>query len=130
VIVVDASAALEVLLRTPAAASIEDRILNPGESLHAPHLIDLEVAQVLRRYAIRGEISAARAERSLELFAQFPITRHSHEPLLARIWRLRENLTSYDAAYVALAEGLGAVLVTRDERIAKVKGHKASVELY
>jgi predicted nucleic acid-binding protein len=130
VIVVDASAVLEVLLRTPAAASIEDRILNAAESLHAPHLIDLEVAQVLRRYAMRGEISAARAERSLELFAQFPITRHSHEPLLARIWRLRENLTAYDAAYVALAEGLGAVLVTRDERIAKVKGHKASVELY
>ena len=129
-IVVDASAVLEVLLRTPAAASIEDRILNAAESLHAPHLIDLEVAQVLRRYAMRGEISAARAERSLELFAQFPITRHSHEPLLARIWRLRENLTAYDAAYVALAEGLGAVLVTRDERIAKVKGHKASVELY
>lgn len=129
-IVVDASSVLEVLLRTPAAASIEDRILNTAESLHAPHLIDLEVAQVLRRYAMRGEISAARAERSIELFAQFPIARHSHEPLLARIWRLRENLTAYDAAYVALAEGLGAILVTRDERIARVKGHKASIELH
>ena len=129
-IVVDASAVLEVLLRTPAAASIEDRILGPGESLHAPHLIDLEVAQVLRRYAQRREISAARADRSLELFAQFPITRHSHEPLLERIWRLRENLTAYDAAYVALAEGLGAPLLTSDERIAKAKGHKAIVELF
>jgi predicted nucleic acid-binding protein len=129
VIVVDASAVLEVLLRTPAAASIEDRILDPTESLHAPHLIDLEVAQVLRQYAQRKEISAARAERSLELFAQFPITRHSHEPLLERIWRLRENLTAYDAAYVALAEGLGAALVTRDEQIARARGHKAWVEL-
>lgn len=85
---------------------------------------------MLRRYAGRGEISAARAERSLELFAQFPIARHSHEPLLARIWHLRKNLTAYDAAYVALAEGLGASLVTRDERISKVKGHEARIELY
>jgi len=129
VIVVDASAVLEVLLRTPAAAAIEDRILDRSESLHAPHLIDLEVAQVLRRYVQRRELSVARGERSLELFAQFPIARHSHEPLLSRIWRLRETLTAYDAAYVALAEGLGAVLVTRDEGIVKAKGHKAVVEL-
>jgi predicted nucleic acid-binding protein len=129
VIVVDASAVLEVLLRTPGAQAVEARILHPAESLHAPHLIDLEVAQVFRRYVQRGEVSPARAERSLELFAQFPIARHSHEPLLARIWRLRHNLTAYDAAYVALAEGLGAVLVTRDERIAKAKGHEAAVDL-
>jgi predicted nucleic acid-binding protein len=129
VIVVDASAVLEVLLRTPAAATIEDRILDPDESLHAPHLIDLEVAQVLRRYVQRRDISAARAERSLEVFARFPISRHSHEPLLGRIWRLRDNLTAYDAAYVALAEGLGATLVTRDERLVKVRGHRATVEL-
>jgi predicted nucleic acid-binding protein len=129
VIVVDASAVLEVLLRTPAAPSIEDRIFDSTESLHAPHLMDLEVAQVLRRYVQRREMSAARAEHSLELFAQFPIARHPHEPLLSRIWRLRNNLTAYDAAYVALAEGLGAVLVTRDERIAKARGHEAAVVL-
>ncbi len=128
-IVVDASAVLEILLRTPAALAVEERVLDPDESLHAPHLIDLEVAQVLRRYVQRGELSPARAERSLELFAQFPIARHSHEPLLPRIWRLRHNLTACDAAYVALAEGLGAVLVTRDERVASAKGHKAAVEL-
>ena len=128
-IVTDASVILEILLQTPAAARIEDRIFAPRESLHAPHLIDVEVAQVLRRYVARGEMYSDRARMSLDLFSSFPITRYSHEPLISRIWALRTNLTAYDAAYVALAEGLGAVLLTRDERLSKAPGNRATVEL-
>ena len=127
-IVVDASAVLEVLLRTPAAARIEHRIFDPRESLHAPHLLDLEVAQVLRRYVARNEMTAGRGEASLDLLAKFPIRRYAHEPLVPRIWALRRNLTA-DAAYVALAEGLRATLVTRDERLSRASGHRAAVEL-
>jgi predicted nucleic acid-binding protein len=129
VIVTDASVILEVLLQTPAASVIEDRILSNRESLHAPHLIDLEVAQVLRRYVSRGEMYPDRARMALDLFAKFPITRYSHEPLLRRIWELRSNLTAYDAAYVALAEGLGATMLTCDERLASASGNKAIIEV-
>jgi predicted nucleic acid-binding protein len=129
VIVLDASAVLEVLLRTPAGRRVEDRIFAPAETLHAPHLLDVEVAHVLRRYVLRRELAPAQATERLELFTQFPIRRYAHEPLLARMWTLRANLTAYDAAYVALAEGLRATLVTRDERIADAKGHTARIEL-
>jgi predicted nucleic acid-binding protein len=129
VIVTDASVLLEVLLRTPAGVDIEERILDPDESLHAPHLLDLEIAQVLRRYTQRGDISAERARASLDLLGEFPIHRYSHEPLVPRIWALRGNLTAYDAAYVALAEGLDAVLLTRDARLAGAQGTSAAVEL-
>ena len=128
-IVFDASAVLEVLLRTDAGRRIEDRVFGSGETLHAPHLLDVEVAHVLRRYTLRRELTASQAEARLELFGQFPIRRYSHEPLLSRMWTLRANLTAYDAAYVALAEALRATLVTRDERVASVKGHTARVEL-
>jgi predicted nucleic acid-binding protein len=129
VIVVDASAILEVLLHTAAGQRIEDRLFSSNDTLHAPHLLDIEVAHVLRRYALRRELTAAQAAQRLDLFGQFPIRRHGHEPLLARMWTLRANLTAYDAAYVALAEGLRATLVTRDERIASAKGHTTRVEL-
>jgi predicted nucleic acid-binding protein len=129
VIVPDASVVIEVLLRTAAAARIEDRLLDARETLHAPHLLDVEVAQVLRRYVARGEMRPERARLALDLLAKFPITRYSHEPLVPRIWTLRQNLTAYDAAYVALAEGLRATLVTRDAALSKSPGHRADVEL-
>ena len=129
-IVLDASAVLEVLLRTEAGRRIEERIFAPAETLHAPHLLDVEVAHVLRRYVLRRELTASQASARLELFAQFPIRRYTHEPLLARMWTLRANLTAYDAAYVALAEGLRALLVTRDERIARARGHTARVQRF
>ena len=127
-IVTDASVILEVLLRTPSASRIEDRILSNRETLHAPHLIDLEIAQVLRRYVSRGEMYADRARMALDIFSKFPITRYSHESLVPRIWALRSNLTAYDAAYVALAEGLGATMLTRDERLARAPGNRATIE--
>lgn len=128
-IVLDASAALELLLRTSLAAAVEQRALRDDETIHAPALLDLEVAQVLRRFVHRGELSAVRGREALELLLRLPITRHGHEPLIARIWALRANLTAYDAAYVALAEGLRAPLVTCDARLAAAPGLRAVVEL-
>ena len=127
-IVLDASIVLELLLRGPDAKQIEELVFN-GPPLHAPHLLDVECAQVLRRYAAQGQLSEHRGERLLELLDGFPITRHSHQPLLPRIWSLRANLTAYDAAYVALAEALDATLLTRDERLAAAPNHSARITL-
>jgi predicted nucleic acid-binding protein len=129
VIVVDASAALEVLLRTPAAPAVEDRLFASGETLHAPHLTDLEVAQVLRRYAAAGATTPERGHVALADFADFPINRYPHAVLLSRIWELRGGLTAYDAAYVALAEALDAPLLTRDRKLAGAAGHRARIEI-
>jgi predicted nucleic acid-binding protein len=127
--VLDASVVLEVLLRTPDSGAIADRILSTRERLHAPHLLDLEVAQVLRRYVSNGEVSESRGREALNVLSVFPLTRYAHEPLLGRIWALRESLTAYDAAYVALAEALGDTLLTRDRRLARATGLRARVEL-
>jgi predicted nucleic acid-binding protein len=129
VIVVDASAILEVLLSTSDGARVAERLFMPGETLHAPHLMDLEVAQVLRRYALAGDLDAARGLEALEDLADLPVTRYPHDLLLPRIWELRRNLTAYDAVYVALAEVLAAPLVTRDAALASVRVHHARVEV-
>jgi predicted nucleic acid-binding protein len=129
VIVVDASALLEVLLRTPAAEAVEQRIFDNRSTLHTPHLLDIEVAQVIRRYAANGEIDGERGRAALADLTDLPLRRYSHDFLLPRIWALRNNLSAYDAAYVALAEALGAPLVTRDRRLAGAAGHHARIEL-
>jgi len=128
--VVDASVVLEVLLQTAAGASLTPRLLGQEVSLHAPHLLDLEVAQVLRRFARKGEIEPRRARQALEDLLALPLERYSHDLLVPRIWELRENLTAYDASYVALAEILEATLLTRDDRIRKAPGHFARVEVF
>lgn len=128
-IVVDASALVEVLLRTNAAKAVEKRLFDPSESLHAPHLLDIEVTQVIRRLAANKEIDEARGRAALQDLADFPVRRYPHDFLLPRIWELRSNLTAYDGAYVALAEALDASLLTRDRRIAGAAGHQARVEL-
>jgi predicted nucleic acid-binding protein len=129
VIVVDASVVIETLLQTSAAESVEGWLFDSDETLHAPDLLDLEVAQVLRRYAAAGEIDQARGREALADLADFPLRRYSHELLLPRVWELRSNLTAYDAVYVALAEALDAPLLTRDRRIAGAPGHHARVEV-
>src|SRR5216683_17358 len=128
-IVVDASALLETLLRTPAARAVERRLFEPQQTLCAPHLLDVEVAQVVRRYAAIGEIDHERGRAALADLADFPVHRYPHDFLLPRIWELRNNLTAYDAVYVALAEALDAPLLTRDQRLAAAPGHHARVEL-
>ena len=128
-IVIDASAMLELLLVTPAAVKILDRVFSPTETLHAPELLDLEVAQVLRRYCATGEVEPERAEQALADLADLAVTRYPHQPFLPRIWGLRHNVTAYDAAYVALAEALAAPLLTGDTRLAGAPGHDATIEL-
>ena len=128
-IVVDASALLEALLRTPSATEVESRLFAPRQTLHAPHLLDVEVAQVIRRYAANREIDAERGRAALADLADFPLRRYPHDFLLPRIWDLRNNLTAYDATYVALAEALDAPLLTRDRRLGAAAGHRARIEL-
>jgi predicted nucleic acid-binding protein len=129
-IVVDASAVLEVLLRSKRGARLEERLLTGGDSLHAPHLVDLEIAQVLRRYAAAGELRAERGREALDDLRDLPLHRYPHDFLLPRVWELRRNATAYDAAYLVLAETLVAPLVTCDGRLASVPGHTARVEVY
>lgn len=128
-IVTDASAILEVLLGRTATLDIQQRLFENGESLHAPHLLDLEIAQVLRRYVLGGDLSSRRGRQALTDLADFPIHRYPHDLFLLRIWELRHNVTAYDAAYLALAESLAAPLLTCDTRLATTSGHRATVEL-
>lgn len=129
-IVLDASAAVDWLLQTPAGRQIEARIYQSTESLHAPHLLDLEVAQVLRRLVRESAISPLRAQEAIDDLLDMRVTRYPHDVLLARVWQLRQNLTAYDAAYIALAEKLNASLITRDARLSSASGHKARVEIF
>lgn len=128
-IVLDASAAIEWLLQSPAGAKVDRRISSRSESLHAPHLLDVEVAQVLRRYVRDKTISAPRGQEAIQDLGDLPLSRYPHDLLLPRIWDLRATLTAYDAAYVALAELLDAPLLTCDGKIASASGHYAKVEV-
>ena len=129
-IVLDASAAIDWLLQTSAGQRIEERIFSRNESLHAPHLLDLEVTQVLRRLVRDSTVAADLAERAIEDLLDLRMTRYPHYVLLPRIWQLRHNFSPYDATYVALAEKIGAPLVTRDGRLASASGHMAAIELF
>ena len=107
---------------------MEDRLFAHRQTLHAPHLLDVEVAQVIRRYAANGEIDSARGRLALADLTDMPLRRYPHDFLLPRIWDLRKNLTAYDAAYVALAELLNAPLLTRDRRLAAACSPRLQIE--
>lgn len=128
-IVLDASAVLELVLRTAKGRKVEARALLPEQSLHAPHLIDVEVAHALRRLVQLKEVPAARAKQALDDHAALHIKRADHEDMLERLWELRESVTAYDGTYVALAEVLEAPLITCDSKLARSHGHRAMIEL-
>jgi predicted nucleic acid-binding protein len=129
-IVLDASATVDWLLQTPAGQRIEERIYARKDTLHTVHLLDVEVAQVLRRLVREGTLARKRAEEAMEDLIAVRVTRYAPVLLLNRIWQLRQNLSAYDAAYVALAEELEAPLITRDQRIAAAPVHAATVEVF
>jgi predicted nucleic acid-binding protein len=130
VIVLDASAAIDWLLQTAAGQQIGSRIYSRRESLHAPHLLDLEVAQVLRRLVREGSVSAPRADQAIQDLLDLRVTRYPHFVFLPRIWRFRDNFSAYDAAYLALTEKLGATLITRDARLATASARVVNAELF
>ena len=126
-IVLDASAVVELLLWSSAGKRIAARIEKPQETLHAPHLLDVEVTQVLRRAEHTGLISSDRAKEALLALVDLDIERHDHAPLLMRAWELRGNCTIYDAVYVALAEALHGTLLTFDKKLARSPGTRARI---
>jgi predicted nucleic acid-binding protein len=126
-IVVDAAALVDyVLAREPAGSWVATQLAQ-ASSRHAPHLVEFEAASALRRLALAGELSARRGLGALEDLRELPVIRYPAAHLLGAIWRLRENLTAYDAAYVALAELLDVPLVTTDVRLARSTGHTAKI---
>jgi predicted nucleic acid-binding protein len=129
-IVLDASAAVDWLLLTTAGQRIENRIYSRSETLHTPHLLDLEVTQVLRRLTRQGVVSVRRANEAVRDLLDLRITRYPHTLLVPQIWQLRHNFSAYDAAYIVLAEKLGAALVTRDAQLASASGHTANIEVF
>ncbi len=129
-IVLDASAAVDLLLQVePRASALAARLRRHGPNLAAPHLLDAEVAQVLRRFVRQREIGESRARATLEDLALLPLTRYPHRPLLGRAFDLRDNATIYDALYLALAETLDAPLLTCDGALRDVPGAYARVEV-
>ena len=128
-IVVDASAMLEFLLQTPVGTRVEARLFRDAEEFHSPHLVDVEVTQGLRRLVRSGELTAARAAEAIADLGDLDLHRHAHLDLLTRAWQLRENITAYDAMYMALAEALDATVITCDVPLTKTPGHRARIEV-
>jgi predicted nucleic acid-binding protein len=122
VIVLDASAALSGLLQDGAA-----RATMSGQQLHAPHLVDSEVVSGLRRRVAAKEIRTEDGRAALDVWQRLALTRYAAAPLLDRIWELRENLSAYDAGYIALAEELTCTLVTADARLSRAPGIRCPI---
>lgn len=128
-IVLDASAAVELVAAGRPDPALLDRV-ERGGSLHSPHLVDVEFLHVLRRLVRRRVLGLDRAAEARSDFDRLGVVRYPVVGLSDRIWQLRDDLTAYDACYVALAEMLGCPLLTTDARIAKASGHVADVEVY
>jgi predicted nucleic acid-binding protein len=130
VLVTDASLVVDYLLDDgPRGVWCAERIAS-ARSLHAPHLLDLEVTSAARNGVLRGDVSAARARTAIADLADLNVKRYPATRLLERIWGLRETLTPYDAAYVALAEALDLPLATTDRGLARAHGHRAEIVAY
>jgi predicted nucleic acid-binding protein len=129
VIVLDASVVVDLLTKEdPQTGHIRTRLAAELE-IHVPHLVDAEVTNAFRGLVLRDRLAAARARRAIRRLAVLPLVRWPQTPLLRRVFALRDRLSAYDATYVALAEGLGATLLTRDARMARAGGHRARIEV-
>lgn len=128
-IVLDASAAVEWLLVRGSAAVVAARFSDPDITVHAPSLLGVEVVAALRGLVMGGHTVSERARIAVADLCSADIMLHDPTPLLPRAWELRDNLTAYDAVYVALAEVLDATLVTTDARIARVPGVRAVIDV-
>ena len=126
-IVVDSSLAIELFLPTSLGERIAERVFD--EERHVPHLIDVEFASALRRLTRFGGLDGNAAQRALDNFGDWRLVRHEHGNLLPRIWQLRDSVSAYDAAYVALAESLEAPLLSCDAKLSRAHGHRARIEL-
>ncbi|MGY1777113.1 type II toxin-antitoxin system VapC family toxin [Geodermatophilus sp. SYSU D00804] len=125
-IVVDASTVVAALLDAGSGGqAARDALL--GDEPHAPHLLDVEVLSAVRRHALSGRLSDAAARGAVDAVRELPVVRHGHDPLLDRALELRHAVTAYDGVYVALAEILGAGLVTGDRRLARAPGLRCPV---
>lgn len=128
-LVLDTSAAIAAVVGHPTNGRLLERLGEDGD-LHAPHLFDVEALHVLRRLVRADEMTAERAARAREDLDALNVLRYPHVALLDRMWALRDNLTAYDAAFVALSETLGVPLVTADGRLAAAPGHHATIEVF
>ncbi|HYP72704.1 MAG TPA: type II toxin-antitoxin system VapC family toxin [Microbacterium sp.] len=124
-IVLDTSAAIELLLGLPLARKVQQQIELVEWNIAAPQLLEIEILQVLRRRVAAGFTTLADADEARQLLLDLNVRYFDRAPLSERIWQLRENLTAYDASYVALAEALGVPLLTSDARIVRAPGHDA-----
>ena len=127
-IVVDASAIVDLLVERPVNAELYERLVD--EDLHAPHLIDIEVLAALRRLERESTLSRDAAQTVATQHGELALQRYPHAPLVRRIWALRSAMSTYDAAYVALAEALAVPLVTSDARLGRSSAHHADIEAF
>ena len=128
-IVVDASALLEFLLQTSIGIRVEARLFRDADELHAPHLVDVEIVQGLRQLVRMGEVSSRRAEEAIVDLADLDLHRHPHVDLLGRAWKLRDNVSAYDAMYVTLADAIEATIVTCDRPLTKAPVRGSRIEV-
>jgi predicted nucleic acid-binding protein len=131
-LVIDASAASELLLGRPPGQAVARSLRDAEFDLHAPHLLDVEVLSALRRLVATGEASPERASDAVADLLDLPIERYGHDALVPRIWELRENFSAYDAVYVALAEAIadgGAPLLTSDGRLARAAAEQTELQV-
>lgn len=125
-IVIDASALVDVIMGWRSEA-IKER-LRDAAIVHVPVTIDAELLHALRKHALAGVVGVQHSNAALEMLGGTTLSRHSVQPFAPRMWSLRHNVTTYDAAYVALAESLDIPLLTRDARLSRSSGHTARIE--
>jgi predicted nucleic acid-binding protein len=127
-LIVDASCLYEVVADAERAEAVRDRLARDPDQA-APHVIDVEVLSIIRRDRYLGRLDATAAGQAVEDLREWPGERFGHRSLLQRAWELRDNVRTWDAVYVALAEAFGATLITLDERLGRIEGLDCSVEV-